>query len=181
MPIHTSSQSIKQVRNQNHYLKKKISSAAVDTESLRIDLAASNRSIHNLQDEHDQQSVAMGQLKSELDDNNKNWNSKLRDGWGGGIERMKPYWMWSLLVQRRLRRWNLSTPRIWPLRYPRSSLSNIGRIGFTSRRFLLWRTNWRPFLNPMSKCTFWIIHCSCSMYSHWMTAHTITIGWPWQI
>ncbi len=88
MPVYTSSQSIKQVWNQNHYFKKKLSSAAVDTESLRIDLAASNRSIHDLQGERDQQSVAMGQLKSELDDTNKKLEQRTERwmGWRARVQ-----------------------------------------------------------------------------------------------
>ena len=43
-----------------------MSSAAVETESLRINLAESNKSIHDLLDEHDRQTVLVGKLESEV-------------------------------------------------------------------------------------------------------------------
>lgn len=52
--------------DQNRYLQKKLSSAVVDTESLHINLATSTKTIHNLQYERDQQSIAMGWLQSDL-------------------------------------------------------------------------------------------------------------------
>ncbi len=43
-----------------------MSSAAVDTESLWINLAESNKSIHDLQDERDRQTVLVGKLESDV-------------------------------------------------------------------------------------------------------------------
>ena len=118
--MHSSSQSIKQVRNQNNHLKKKLSSAAVDTESLRIDLAASNRSIHNLQDERNQQSVAMGQLKSELDATNKK------------LEQRTERWMgWRDQVQETIRKMKSSNAKrieAMKLKHSKDMVTKISRI-----------------------------------------------------
>ncbi len=47
-------------------MKKKLSSASVDTESLRINLAASTRIIHDIHHEWYQQSVVISQLKTDI-------------------------------------------------------------------------------------------------------------------
>lgn len=68
-------------------MNKKISRATADTESLRIDLSSSTKTIHDLQDERDQQSIEMGHLKSEL----HSAEDRLRvrtERWGGFRNKM---------------------------------------------------------------------------------------------
>ena len=96
----------------------------------------------------------MGQLKSELDDTNKK------------LEQQTKRWMeWRDQVQetiqnvkssnaKRIEAMKLKHSKDMATEIFRLSLSNSGRIGFTPRRLLLRTTNWRPWINPTSKCAF---------------------------
>ena len=80
----------------------------------------------------------------------RNWNSKPRDGWGGRIKRMRTILNVKSSSAKKIEAMKLKHSKDMATEISRLKYEQYRKDRIHIRRLLLWRSNWRPWINLTS-------------------------------